>query len=54
MTTAQAEATPDTRLKVVRIIDRLNIGGPAIHAVVTSRGLDPTRFRTVLVIGSIE
>jgi glycosyltransferase involved in cell wall biosynthesis len=45
---------PDRRLKVVRIIDRLNIGGPAIHAVVTSRGLDPTRFRTVLVIGSIE
>jgi glycosyltransferase involved in cell wall biosynthesis len=44
----------DRRLKVVRIIDRLNIGGPAIHAVVTSRGLDPTRFRTVLVIGSIE
>ncbi|HEY0709144.1 MAG TPA: glycosyltransferase [Polyangia bacterium] len=38
----------------MRIIDRLNIGGPAIHAVVTSRGLDPTRFRTVLVIGSIE
>ncbi len=38
----------------MRIIDRLNIGGPAIHAVVTSKGLDRTRFRTVLVIGSIE
>ena len=44
----------DDRITVVRIIDRLNIGGPAIHAVVTSRGLDPSRFRTVLVIGSIE
>jgi glycosyltransferase involved in cell wall biosynthesis len=58
MTTAQAnglsDGQADRRLKVVRIIDRLNIGGPAIHAVVTSRGLDPTRFRTVLVIGSIE
>ncbi len=42
------------KLKVVRIIDRLNIGGPAIHAAVTSRGLDPERFHTVLVIGSIE
>src|SRR5438067_1335894 len=41
-------------ITVVRIIDRLNVGGPAIHAVLTTRGLDPARFRTVLVIGSIE
>ena len=39
---------------MMRIIDRLNIGGPAIHAVVTSQGLDRGRFRTVLVMGSIE
>jgi glycosyltransferase involved in cell wall biosynthesis len=39
---------------VVRIIDRLNVGGPAIHAVLTTKGLDPRRFRTVLVTGSIE
>jgi glycosyltransferase involved in cell wall biosynthesis len=39
---------------VVRIIDRLNVGGPAIHAVLTAKGLDPRRFRTVLVTGSIE
>jgi glycosyltransferase involved in cell wall biosynthesis len=39
---------------VVRIIDRLNVGGPAIHAVVTSSGLDPSRYRTLLVIGSVE
>jgi glycosyltransferase involved in cell wall biosynthesis len=37
---------------VVRIIDRLNVGGPAIHAVLTARGLP--RYRTVLVIGSVE
>ena len=47
-------ADGDGRITVMRIIDRLNIGGPAIHAVVTSRGLDRSRFRTVLVIGSIE
>ena len=41
-------------IKVLRIIDRLNVGGPAIHAVLTTRGLDPTRFTTVLVTGSIE
>jgi glycosyltransferase involved in cell wall biosynthesis len=42
------------RLTVLRIIDRLNVGGPAIHAVLTAGGLDPQRFRTVLVIGSVE
>jgi glycosyltransferase involved in cell wall biosynthesis len=44
----------DRRITVLRIIDRLNVGGPAIHAVLATRGLDPERFRTVLVIGSIE
>lgn len=44
----------DDRVVVVRIIDRLNVGGPALHAVLTTRGLDRTRFRTVLVRGSIE
>ncbi|HEY2744572.1 MAG TPA: glycosyltransferase [Polyangia bacterium] len=38
----------------MRIIDRLNVGGPAIHAVLTTRGLDPDRFETVLVTGAIE
>ena len=43
-----------TRIKVMRIIDRLNVGGPAIHAVLTTKGLDPDRFETVLVIGAVE
>ena len=54
MQARQTTSGPDGRITVMRIIDRLNIGGPAIHAVVTSRGLDRSRFRTVLVIGSIE
>jgi glycosyltransferase involved in cell wall biosynthesis len=37
---------------VVRIIDRLNVGGPALHAVLTARGLP--RYRTILIIGSVE
>jgi glycosyltransferase involved in cell wall biosynthesis len=41
-------------IKVLRIIDRLNVGGPAIHAVLTTQGLDPARFTTLLVTGSIE
>jgi glycosyltransferase involved in cell wall biosynthesis len=39
---------------VLRIIDRLNVGGPAIHAVLATSGLDRRKFRTVLVIGSVE
>lgn len=39
---------------VMRVIDRLNVGGPAIHAVLTAARLDPQRFRTVLVYGDIE
>src|SRR5262249_12453211 len=41
------------RIVVLRVIDGLNVGGPAIHAVLTARGLDRRRFRTVLVIGSV-
>lgn len=44
----------DQRITVLRVIDRLNVGGPAIHAVLTTRGLDSVRFRTVLVHGSVE
>jgi len=39
------------KIKVVRIIARLNIGGPAIHAILLSEGLDKNRFETQLVIG---
>jgi glycosyltransferase involved in cell wall biosynthesis len=46
--------TADGRIVVLRVIDRLNVGGPAIHAALTSRGLDPRRFRTVLVHGHVE
>ena len=38
-------------MRVLRIITRLNIGGPAIHAALLSTKLDPARFSTCLVIG---
>ncbi|MEO6950193.1 MAG: glycosyltransferase [Polyangia bacterium] len=41
-------------ITVLRVIDRLNVGGPALHAAVTAKGLDRSRFRTVLVIGAVE
>ena len=46
--------TSNRPITVLRVIDRLNVGGPAIHAVLATRGLDPARFRTVLVCGSVE
>lgn len=42
----------DRKIKVLRIIGRLNVGGPAIHVVNLTAGLDPTRYQPSLVAGS--
>jgi glycosyltransferase involved in cell wall biosynthesis len=39
-------------IRVVRVIARLNIGGPAIHATLLTARLDPARFSTTLVTGT--
>lgn len=41
-----------SRLKIVRIIDRLNIGGPSVHVVLLTAGM--RAFDTVLVAGQID
>ena len=41
-------------VRVVRIVTRMNIGGPAVHAALLSRRLDPQRFSTRLVVGEPE
>lgn len=41
------------KIKILRIISRLNIGGPAIHTILLTEGLDKTRFDTLLIFGSI-
>jgi glycosyltransferase involved in cell wall biosynthesis len=38
---------------VLRVIDRLNVGGPALQATVLSRGLDPARFHQRLLVGAV-
>ncbi|MBI4635711.1 MAG: glycosyltransferase family 4 protein [Candidatus Rokubacteria bacterium] len=43
---------PPGRIKVIRIIARLNIGGPAIHAILLTSRLDRERYETLLVKGS--
>jgi hypothetical protein len=37
----------------VRIIDRLNIGGPAKHVTWLSAGLEPRGFATTLITGRV-
>jgi len=46
-------STEPTRVRVVRIIDRLNIGGPAKHVVWLTSRLNPRQFETALVTGTV-
>jgi glycosyltransferase involved in cell wall biosynthesis len=41
------------RIRIVRIIDRLNVGGPAKHVAWLTAGLDPERFETTLITGVV-
>ncbi len=40
-------------VRIMRIIDRLNIGGPAKHVTWLTAGLDNERYETTLVIGTV-
>jgi glycosyltransferase involved in cell wall biosynthesis len=42
------------KINVLRIISRLNIGGPAIHAYLLTKNLDPDKFKTWLVTGKLS
>ncbi len=39
--------------KIVRVIARLNVGGPSIHAVLLTQGLNDDRWASVLVTGTV-
>ncbi len=42
------------KIKILRLIARLNVGGPAIHVHLLTTGLDSKRFETLLVTGMIS
>jgi GT2 family glycosyltransferase/glycosyltransferase involved in cell wall biosynthesis len=42
------------KIKIVRIVSRMNIGGPSIHVALLTRKLDQEKFESKLVIGSIS
>jgi glycosyltransferase involved in cell wall biosynthesis len=41
------------RVRVLRVIARMNIGGPAHHVSLLSGRLDPARYETLLLTGSV-
>ena len=44
-------ANPDSRIKVMQIIARMNVGGPAVIVAEIIRGLDTSKFEQILVTG---
>ncbi|MFC1621567.1 glycosyltransferase [Candidatus Omnitrophota bacterium] len=41
-------------IKVLRMISRLNIGGPARNAVLLTEGLQPDKYKSVLICGEVS
>ncbi|MDO8730210.1 MAG: glycosyltransferase [Candidatus Omnitrophota bacterium] len=41
-------------MKVVRLVTRMNMGGPSLHVALLSNGLDPARFSTSLLVGETD
>ncbi len=50
MRSERPDADP-LRLRVLRVITRLNVGGPALQAMLLTERLDPARFKSMLVAG---
>ena len=44
----------DGRIKLIRFIARLNIGGPSIHVYLLTKGINPGKFHSILVTGKIS
>jgi glycosyltransferase involved in cell wall biosynthesis len=43
-----------SKTRVLRIIARMNVGGPALHATLLADGLDPDRYETCLLSGATD
>lgn len=41
------------RIRVLRVIARANVGGPAVQVTTLAVGLDPTRFESRLLVGDV-
>jgi glycosyltransferase involved in cell wall biosynthesis len=45
---------PPEKIRILRVIARLNIGGPAIHTILLTKLLSPERFSSTLVTGQVS
>ena len=45
---------PNPKIKILRIISRMNIGGPSIHVKNLTEGLDKSKYDTKLITGSVS
>ena len=45
---------PARPIRILRVIARLNIGGPAIQAITLSAEMPATRYKTMLVCGRVS
>jgi glycosyltransferase involved in cell wall biosynthesis len=50
---AATEDAGPARIRVLRVIARLNVGGPALHAVLLTERLDPGRYEARLATGRV-
>ncbi len=50
---APADQAVQPRVRVLRIISRMNVGGPALHALLLNERLDPARYDSRLVAGRV-
>jgi glycosyltransferase involved in cell wall biosynthesis len=49
----RAAPAPGERIRVLRIIARMNVGGPAVQVTTLMRGLDPDRYEQRLLVGTV-
>ncbi|MCX4585376.1 glycosyltransferase [Streptomyces sp. NBC_01481] len=52
-TTHRSTGSGIPRLRVMRVITRMNVGGPAVQVSALMRGLDPDRFDHLLITGQV-
>ncbi len=48
-----SRALPADPIRIVRVIARLNMGGPALHVAYLTAGLEPRGYQTTLVAGTL-
>src|SRR3954452_9424882 len=46
-------SSPGDRTRVLRIIARMNLGGPAYHVSLLTGRLDPDRYESLLLCGAV-